>query len=320
VSTARGAADRRLAGQSLCFLCVLASLGCATANYQYGHFANTNSGEVVPASITIERGEPDKTLDTMAYVVETPERVLPFLPQTKRHELSPETTEKLTTYLQSNDLADVKIQVNQYAPAEQWRMLRENHRISAGWRYTVGVCSVVGYTLFPGRVFGINDYNIYTNCLNLNSDRPAVLLREAAVAKDIHAQRWPGTYAAFTALPGLALIRRTRSVNEVVSYAQFIKDWEIEKQAYRVLYPSLGMETTMMGMPAVTTFAAWWCAPLVPLGGAAFGGLTGYTVSSMREAEIHGSVPATPPQPAAELQQVGHAAEPDEMSFSKGDK
>ncbi len=303
MTIAPGAAIRRLLSSKLCSFCLLAGAGCATSNYQYSHFSNSAPGEITQTALLVEQGQPDKTLDTMAYVVETPQRVLPFLPQVKRHELSPESTEKLTTYLRNNDLADVRIQINEYDPAGQWRLLRENESISPGWRYTAGAMSVLGYTLFPGRVFGTNNYNLYTNTLNLNSDRPASLLREAAVAKDIHARRWPGTYAFMTSLPGLALIRGTRSVNEVVSYTRFTQDWETEKQAYRVLYPTLGMETTSLGVPIINSSLAWWFGPLLPLGGAAIGGITGYTVSSLREAEVKKAVPPWP-QPQGELQPV----------------
>jgi hypothetical protein len=312
VTIAPGAATCRSLFSRLGSFCLLAGLGCATSNYQYSHFTNSAPGEITQTAMLIEQGPPDKTLDTIAYVVETPERVLPFLPQVKRHELSPESTEKLTTYLRNNDLADVRIRVNEYDPAGQWRLLRENDRISPIWRYTVGAWSVLDYTLFPGRVFGTNNYNLYTNTLNLNTDRPAGLLREAAVAKDIHARRWPGAYAFMTSLPGLALIRRTRSVNEVVSYARFTQDWETEKQAYRVLYPTLGMETTSLGVPIINTSLAWWFGPLLPLGGAAIGGITGYTVSTFREAEVKKAVPPWP-QPKGELlpvNLVGEGADP----------
>jgi hypothetical protein len=299
-----------------CIVSLLALLGCATSDYQYGNFTGRPPEELTRTSLLIEQGGPDRTLDTMAYVVETPQRVLPFLPQVQRHELSPETTEKLTNYLRNNDLADVKVQVNEYDPAGQWRLLRENTRIAAGWRYTAGAWSLLSYTLFPGRVFGVNSYYIYTNTLNLNSDRPAVLLREAAVAKDIHSRRWPGTYAAYTSLPGLALIRRMRSVNEVVSYARFVHDWETEKQAYRVLYPAVGMESTTLGVPIFSPLIAWWYGPILQLGGAAIGGITGYAVSSYREAQVKKAV--TPwPQPAGPIQPVGFSSGPVEERTSE---
>jgi hypothetical protein len=265
-----------------------------------------------PEPIVIEQGKPDKTLDTMAYVVETPQRVLPFVSKYKRHELSPETTTRLSTYLRDNDLADVKIQINEYDPAGQWKLLRENNTMSAGWRYTAGVWSILSYTIFPGRVFGTNHYNLYTNTLSVNSDRPAHLLREAAVAKDMHKQKYPGTYAVSTSLPGLAMIRRVRSVNEVISYARFTKDWEIEKQVYHDLYPAIGMETTSIGTPIVNSLASWWYGPLLPLGGAAIGGITGYAVASYRETEVLKTPPPSPvpgPGPQSEIQQVSNIRE-----------
>ena len=51
---------------------------------------------------------------------------------------------KLRSYLDQNDLADVSIYVNCYDPKEQWHRLKENKRIGAGWRYSLGTLSMVG--------------------------------------------------------------------------------------------------------------------------------------------------------------------------------
>ena len=110
------------------------------------------------------------------------------------------------------------------------------------------------------------------------------------------------------------MVRRMRSVNEVVSYTRFVNDWETEKQVYRVLYPTLGMESTTLGVPVINSVVAWWYGPILQLGGAAVGGITGYTVSSFREAEVKKAAPPWPqPVSTSGIQPVSLTGDPDEI-------
>ena len=188
--------------------------------------------------------------------------MLPLSAKINKHEISPETAGKLKTYLEKNDLTDVYVFVNHYDPSGQWRRLRENTLISPVWRYSFGVFSMVGYTLFPNRVFGGDHYNPYTNALYLNSDVPAVVLHEAAFAKDVHSRKLSGSYVAINDLPVLSLWHEIRAVNDVLGYARTESDWEVERQTYRVVYPRIGAESFGAAGPLVTTMVA---GPFVPL-------------------------------------------------------
>ncbi len=86
--------------------------------------------------------------------------------------------------------------VDKYDPNDQWKRLRENDRIAPFWKYSVGAITCAGYTILPNRIFGGDRYNPFTNTLNLSSDVPAMVLAEAAYAKDIHGQKHPGAYAS----------------------------------------------------------------------------------------------------------------------------
>jgi hypothetical protein len=77
-------------------------------------------------------------------------------------------------YLAVSGLDKVKVRVNQYDPAGEWQRLRDNHSVSGPVRYTIGTLSVVGCTVLPGRVFGGDHYNPYTNSVYLYSDVPAM--------------------------------------------------------------------------------------------------------------------------------------------------
>ena len=279
-------------------LCLLWGTGCASTNYQYGRF---HADGAAPAELVVEYGRPQKTLDRMRRVVTLPQRIL----SPKKEHLdqpSAETTEKLAAYLKKNDLTDLHVTVHQYDPKGEWQRLRENDRISPGWRYTVGTLSVVGYTLLPSRVFGRDRYNPFTDTLEINSDVPAHVLYEAACAKDLRARKHPGTYAAINELPLITVWHQSHATGDVLGYARAENDWETEKQAYRVLYSHIGSSSTSIAGPFVSPLLG----PALGLGGAVVGRTAGLAVESRRSKEREHEI-AEPPAKAAvdEVQLTG---------------
>lgn len=281
-------------------LCLFAGSGCATTPYPFGH--RPQPGVDGTKSVVVEAGTPNKTLDRFAWVVGTPARILPLNAKINHHQLSPETTEKLKTYLEKNELSDVYVYVNHYDPAGQWRRLRENTLVSPVWRYSVGVFSWVGYTLLPNRVFGGDSYNPYTNSLYLNSDVPAVVLHEAALAKNVHSRKFPGTYAVINELPVVSLMNHGRAVSDVLGYARTENDWETERDTYYVVYPRMGMEGTA---PAASFIAAWWSGPALAVGGAAVGHVAGRTLAAHNDPE-HGESKEPTVDSTDGVQQANH--------------
>src|SRR5258708_22684767 len=191
----------------LCGIALVLGSGCASSPYRYGRFHPREPDGVAPGPVVVQEGDSHKALDRLGWLTGFPERVLTLNPKASNHHVSPETIEKLRTYLEENDLTDVAVAVNDYDPKGQWRRLSENDRIDPVWRYSVGTLSWVGYTLFPFRVFGGDQYNPFTNSLNITSDVPALVLAEAPYAKDIHWQSLPGPYATITGLPISSLFR-----------------------------------------------------------------------------------------------------------------
>ena len=243
--------------------------------YKYGRFHPAEPDGTVLQPVEVEYGQPHKTLDRIGWVVGTPARILTMNKKTDNHHISPETLEKLKVYLADNDLTDVYVAVNDYDPKGQWKRLCENDRIAPFWRYSAGTLTWVGYVVFPNRIFGGDRYNPYTNSLNLSSDVPALVLSEAAYAKDIHSQQYPGAYAAFVNdMPVLSAWRKSRAASDVLGYARVESDWETEKQAYHVLYPQIGASSLGTVAPFVPGVG-----PFLGLGGAVAGHVTGRTVA-----------------------------------------
>ena len=266
-------------------------VGCSVTPYRYRHHELIPDGcdpvSASDAEAVFEYGRPNKTLDRLAWVIGMPSRILPMSSRVNNHEISPETIDKLSSYLRENDLSDVLVRVNQYDPRGEWKRLRENPRISSGWKYTFGAGMVVHYTLFPGRVFGGDHYNAYTNTLYVNSDVPALLILEAAYAKDVHERRLPGPYSAIKELPVLETWRLSYGLNDTLGYAKLNDDWELERETYAIVYPVMGIEVALGGHSAISSFVAlpMLTIPITAIGGAATGHVLGWTTIKRREQE-----------------------------------
>lgn len=208
-------------------------------------------------------------------------RLLAMNSKLNLHELSDETKQKLIAYMDENELDDVLVRVNQYDPVGEWHRLRKNDRVNPAWRYTIGVCMLTQYTLMPGRILGGDQYNAYTNTLYINSDVPAVVLHEAAYAKDVHSRKLPGSYAFVNELPLIGMWRHTNGINDVLGYARINDDWAIEKETYSVVYPVIGIESTVL-TEAVVPF---WDGLLLSVAGAAIGHTAGQVTLYNRNKE-----------------------------------
>ncbi len=298
----------------MCGTIVLCACGCAATPYRYGRFHPDRPDQVNVEPIVVEYGKPNKTVDNIGWVVGIPARLITMNKNVNNHHISPETLEKLRLYLERNDITDVYVAVDLYDPKAQWKRLRENDRIRPFWRYSFGAINWLGYTILPNRIFGGDRYNPFTNTLNLSSDVPALVLAEAAYAKDIHGQRNPGVYASIvTDMPVLSVWRQGRAASDLLGYARTHDDWPVEKQAYQVLYPQMGVGA----VGPIGTFVPV-VGPYIDIGGALAGHAVGRTIAAVREPKKPHTAPdepdapdarGVPVAPGAELQIAGKKAD-----------
>lgn len=189
-----------------------------------------------------ERGDPHKVIDSVGWVFGIPKKIILWDRRAVNHRVSPETEQQLAAYLEANGLGTTKVRINQYDPRGEWQRLRANKEVGAGWRYTVGTLNLAFYTVVPGRLFGSDRYNPYTDSVYIYSDIPCIAQEQAAYAKMVHERVHPGTYYAVTSLPIVQLVPEKQSKNAVLDYTLASGNAELHEEATRVLYAEYGAE------------------------------------------------------------------------------
>ncbi|MBX7168455.1 MAG: hypothetical protein K1X74_19115 [Pirellulales bacterium] len=209
-----------------------------------GHHAAIRAGEITPgvSAVGVEEGQQRPVVDAAGWVVGIPGKLLLWDRRVSNHDVSPETTNAAVEYLGEHHVDGVLVRVNQYDPFGEWRRLHHNTRVGAGWRYTVGAVYTLGYTILPGRIFGRDAYNPYTDTVSIYSDVPALALEQAAYAHDVHGHQRPGGYATVQSLPIAGLWHETRNKQDVYSYLRSQGRKAELAEARCILDPQLGTE------------------------------------------------------------------------------
>lgn len=192
-------------------------------------------------NIHVEYGERRPIVDGIGWIVGIPRKLLLWDRRAKNHCVSDATVTEVTEYMQYRGLDETVVRVNQYAPLKEWQRLVSNKRIGAGWKYTAGSLKWLQYTFLPGRIFGYDDYNPYTNTLSLYSDMPMLGMAEAAYAYDVQGQAWPGTYATIQTLPVIAMWHETKATGEILHYVSIRGSSEQIAEARHDLYARYGI-------------------------------------------------------------------------------
>lgn len=233
---------------SINWICIVAVTGlltlpgCATTPYKCGSAQQyITSTELAARTRTqIERGKPNVVVDSLGWIWGIGGKLTLFDRRVENHRIDARTETEIAAYLQDNELSTVKVRLNQYRPLDDWGRLGANKSVGAGWRYTFGAVSVLGETIFPGRVFGSDHYNPFTNTIHLYSNIPAIALHEAGHSKDYARRKWKGTYAAIYSLPFVPLSQEAIATNDALSYIVANRDLGAQQEAYEILYPAYG--------------------------------------------------------------------------------
>lgn len=245
--------------KSLPVAVLLLSAGCATVPYHYGTDAEYIHGPRLAAGEPqISFGRPNKVLDASDWIWPGSllAKIILWNHKMDSHEISTQTVEAVQIFLEDNDLRDVKVRINEYSVGAELKRTVRNTSIGAGWRYTVGIIGWLGYTILPGRIFGGDNYNPYSNTINLYSDLPPVGLHEAGHSKDFAQRTYKGTYGVvYSVVPLFNLYPEYIASSEALSYLQAKGDRTELQNAYKLLYPAYG--TYLGGAFADVVVAPW---------------------------------------------------------------
>lgn len=265
---------------------ILCQCGCAKAPYKPrgDRFPNPEPFVDEPQ---ISRGEPNVIADSLGhYLFSLPEKLVLWSWRMGNHDISPETEQEIREYLERNELREVKVRLNEYAPLSEFSRLTKNRGVGAGWRYTVGILSWLYYTILPGRIFGGDAYNPYTNSIYIYSDLSVVGLHEGGHAKDTAGRKWKGSRAILRILPLFPLFDEARASNDALGYS-LDKDPRLLEKGYKLLYPAYG---TYVGGEAFST------VPVVgPLAGA-IGAIPGHIIGRIKASGVRERYPESFPE------------------------
>lgn len=201
----------------------------------------------------IQRGQPRPIIDRIGWVFGIPGKIMLWDRRVDNHQIGPETEYVMSEYLARNGLSTVRVRLNQYRPLDDWRRLVRNDSVGAPWRYTFGALSVLGETVLPGRIFGGDHYNPYTDTIHIYSDIPSIAIHEGAHAKDFARRKWKGTYAAAYTLPVVPLYHESLANSDAIAYWEAFGSPEQQIEGARIYYPSYG---TYVGSAGGTFFPA----------------------------------------------------------------
>lgn len=270
----------------LIILVISLSVGCATVPYQITQdIEGPNTLKLRTNESQVERGKPIPIVDGLGhYLLSLPSKIILWNWRVDNHNISIDTEEKLVGYLSKNNLNNVKVRVNQYAPGREWRRLFHNEAVGEVWRYTLGILSVSFYTILPGRAFGGDNFNPYTNTINLYSDHKGIAIHEGGHAKDAALRKYKGTYAALRLLPLFPLYQEAVATADALGYDKELGQVEDEKADYKILYPAFGTYIGGEGLRWVNVPA--WISYAISFSSA----LPGHIVGRVKAARVEESL------------------------------
>lgn len=169
-----------------------------------------------------------------------PNKILLWNTKVDSHTVSPEVERELRQYMAQRGLTDVKVRMNQYDPVGEWKRLIANKSIHPAFKYSVGAFAGIKYTMLPGRLFGADEYNPFTNSISLYSDRASLALREGAHAKQAIESGYRGLYASSMYIPASPLWVDSMATREVLAYTQETGNRLLQRETYLVLFPAYG--------------------------------------------------------------------------------
>ncbi|PJZ55791.1 hypothetical protein [Leptospira barantonii] len=228
------------------------SMGCTYSvekKYIYAKPYYPNQNTFDENNPQFEEGEPYWFLDFMGNVFGVLSKLILWNRKMSNHRFSEETKNYLKDYIRENNLKDVKVRFNQYAPIDDLVQLWRSDAVHPILKYTVGILNWISGVILPGRLFaGLltgDHYNPYSNTINLYSDLPSVVLHEGGHSKDFALRKYKSFYSLGYSFPIVGpLYAEARASDDALRYLRHKCDLKNELLAYRTLYPAYATYAT----------------------------------------------------------------------------
>jgi hypothetical protein len=193
------------------------------------------------SEVQVERGRSVWILDAVGNVVSVPKKVLLWNKNVDSHSVSEDTEQEVQAFIKAHpeELKQVKVRMNQWAPVGEFKRLVQNKRVPWYLRVFPGIPTTL-WSSVTGRVLGGDHYNPYTDTVHLFSDDSAIALHELGHAKDFAEHPNPGLYAVGRVLPPVTLHQEHAASDTAVQHFKDKGDREGELRSYSTLYPAFG--------------------------------------------------------------------------------
>ncbi|TGK31506.1 hypothetical protein EHQ12_19070 [Leptospira gomenensis] len=210
--------------------------------YPHENYFNENNPQ-------FEEGEPYWIVDFLGNVFGSLTKLILWNRKMNSHSFSEETKNYLKAYIRENNLKDVKVRFNQYAPISDLQQLIRSETVHPVLKYTIGIFNWLIGAILPERVFagllGGDHYNPYSNTINLYSDLPSVVLHEGGHSKDFALRKYKSLYSLGYTIPFIGpLYPEARASDDALRYIRHKCDLKSELVAYRTLYPAYATYAT----------------------------------------------------------------------------
>jgi hypothetical protein len=222
----------------------------------------------------IERGHPFPPVDVLGNILSLFNKLLLFNWKVDNHSVSAETEQVLAKYLsyRADALGKLRVRINEWAPHKDLYRLWTNKQVAWPYRLLIGLpVTLIFEVILPGRLFGGDHYNPFTDTVHLYSDLAPIALHEAGHSYDSSRERYRGTYAMLRMAPLADLYQEFRATDEAIEYCIAVGDRKTELDGYKILYPAYG---TYVGRYLLFPFG---------LGGVIFGHIHGRRTAEERE-------------------------------------
>lgn len=190
----------------------------------------------------IERGKPNLIIDGIGNILSIPQKIVLLNPRIDNHAMSEKTLAVMKDFLaQNKQIKDTKIRINQFAPIGEFKRLTTNRKIKWWWRVFPGI-PITALSL-TGRIFGGDNYNPYTDTINIYSNLAPVALHEMGHAVDTAEkveEGWADYYTVGRILTPVTLNQEYTATEKAIQYLDKKNDPKEENEAYGVLYPAYG--------------------------------------------------------------------------------